>query len=99
MGRCFPTRAARSDGNPGTYYAPPLPARRLGRRARRGLRYCRPAARLAKGRRSKRPQDHRESLGTVPGYACVKARGQSLGMYACFASDFLAECREQQVAS
>jgi hypothetical protein len=26
-------------------------------------------------------------------------RGQSLGMYACFAMDLLAECREQQVAS
>jgi hypothetical protein len=25
--------------------------------------------------------------------------GQSLGMYACFAMDLLAECREQQVAS
>ena len=26
-------------------------------------------------------------------------KGQSPGMYACFASDFLAECREQQVAN
>jgi len=25
--------------------------------------------------------------------------GQSPGMYACFASDFLAKCREQQVAN
>jgi hypothetical protein len=37
--------------------------------------------------------------GTVPGYVCVKTRGQSLGVFACFAMDLLAECCEQQVAS
>jgi hypothetical protein len=40
-----------------------------------------------------------ESLGTVPGYVCVKTWGQSLGVFACFAMDLLAECREQHVTS
>ena len=38
-------------------------------------------------------------LGTVPGYVCVKTRGQSLVVFACFAMDLPAECHEQQVAS
>jgi hypothetical protein len=41
--------------------------------------------------------------GTVPGYVSVfcylNTWGQSLGMYACFAMDLLAECHEQHVAS
>ena len=32
-------------------------------------------------------------------HACLNTRGQSPSMYACFAMDLLAECREQQVAS